>query len=781
MAANGPGGLSVSYPLGWASPRAYGAGTRSPLRTGASALRQVSPGAPFHNLQGSPRVVTVLRQQSAASRVASPVGVTVPRQTARPQPGVMVRTCSPEPAFQRMAATPQRCISAGTGAAPAALGLGVNGFRFAPVVRTTSPSPRATSPVPPLHTQALFPRAASPIPGALQALFPRAGSPIPGAALQAPVPGPGSPERGRAGRMPGQEVVIHGHRFHRVTLGLVEAGGCVQAAAPHSPRGHLPVVNLPHSLRHSIGGPSSSCWPSAVPTATRATTPQNGRPLPQQQLQQQQQELQLQHQLQPPAPLHQPPQLQSQAHPQPRLQPPLQPQPQPQLQSQSQSQPQLRSQTQPLQPQPQPQLQPQQQPQQHTQQPAPMQQLQQQQPESQQQQPQHTPPHHLQQSMQHQFLQQQAQGAPAPMSSETLHGVSRFEPLSALRAPASDVELCQVPSIDEPVKLAPGIEVQVGRYRLLVRDVLGSGSYSVVWRADIMGEDGGEVALKDVYCKTQIALQQTLFEVQLLVAIEQDSLQSGRLQAEDLRLPRCLAHSVSPSRDGWTVRTVMTVLPGEQLDQWLQRESDVATYNPGPTQSPSWASHLGRGCAVARELILQLAPTLDKLAPRAWHRDVNSHNVLVSDSGSAFWLCDLGLAADAKAWPSEGEGAQGAWRVTDIGGDCRYWPPCCWMVHCHGTEYLEARPEFCEQYQWRLDMHGLGITAIEVLCSKALAVYCPEGAPPPENPEFDGPWALLLTAWQQYRETVGAWWERIYAVFSEGGARADDCAARGAT
>lgn len=22
----------------------------------------------------------------------------------------------------------------------------------------------------------------------------------------------------------------------------------------------------------------------------------------------------------------------------------------------------------------------------------------------------------------------------------------------------------------------------------------------------------------------------------------------------------------------------------------------------------------------------------------------------------------------------------------DIGGDCRYWPPSCWMVHCHGTE-----------------------------------------------------------------------------------------------
>lgn len=334
----------------------------------------------------------------------------------------------------------------------------------------------------------------------------------------------------------------------------------------------------------------------------------------------------------------------------------------------------------------------------------------------------------------------------------------------------------------EPVKLEAHVEVEVGKYSLRCIDILGSGSYSVVWRAEVVGvrtDDGStdsigaeaEVALKDVHCSSQVALQQTLFEVQLLMAIESQIWKEHSQSGTTVRLPKCLAHSVESTQDGWCVRTVMTILPGEQLDQWLRREADVAASINPRQAGTAWASHLGRGCAVARELVLQLAPTLERLAPMAWHRDVNSHNVLVSGAGSTFWICDLGLAADARAWPSEGEGpegATGAWRVTDIGGDCRYWPPSCWMVHCHGTEYLESKPAFCKQYQWRLDLHGLGITAIEVLCSTGLAAYIPDGAQPPERPELDGPWAVLLSAWQRYRDTVGDWWERIYAVFCEG-------------
>ncbi|CAE7692888.1 unnamed protein product [Symbiodinium sp. CCMP2456] len=162
-------------------------------------------------------------------------------------------------------------------------------------------------------------------------------------------------------------------------------------------------------------------------------------------------------------------------------------------------------------------------------------------------------------------------------------------------------------------------------------------------------------------------------------------------------------------------------------------------------------------------------------APLAWHRDVNSHNVLIcnetSEDGTlslddgeetaSFWLCDLGLAVDSQSWIGE----ENLWRVTDIGGDCRYWPASCWMVHCFGADYLEERPNFCRQYKSRLDIHALGITAIEVLCTKPLALRT-AGAPAGDVPSC---WSSLLDAWKQYHDTVSDWWQAIYSVFSAGG------------
>eukprot|EP00418_Pyrodinium_bahamense_P049326 CAMPEP_0179181712 /NCGR_PEP_ID=MMETSP0796-20121207/90008_1 /TAXON_ID=73915 /ORGANISM="Pyrodinium bahamense, Strain pbaha01" /LENGTH=345 /DNA_ID=CAMNT_0020885505 /DNA_START=11 /DNA_END=1044 /DNA_ORIENTATION=+ len=190
---------------------------------------------------------------------------------------------------------------------------------------------------------------------------------------------------------------------------------------------------------------------------------------------------------------------------------------------------------------------------------------------------------------------------------------------------------------------------------------------------------------------------------------------------------------------------------------------------------------------MAETLLLQMGPTLERLAPLAWHRDVNSHNMLVSDAvdGAAlplldsgcrasFWLCDLGLAVDSSNWVSEHFGengpcgeAGGAWRVTDIGGGLPLLA--CELVdgaHCYGAEYLEGHEDFCRQYQTRLDIHGLAITGVEVLCSTALAAR-DAGAPPGEDD--CACWSELLDSWQRYREAVTHWWEAIYSVFSVGG------------
>jgi len=185
---------------------------------------------------------------------------------------------------------------------------------------------------------------------------------------------------------------------------------------------------------------------------------------------------------------------------------------------------------------------------------------------------------------------------------------------------------------------------------------------------------------------------------------------------------------------------------------------------------------------ICSQLIQQIGPTLHRLAPLAWHRDVNSHNILISDGVTgnfldpasssedalahcSFWLVDLGLAVDSRSWVAE----DGAWRRTDISGDCRYWPVSSWQMHLFGADYLTTRPEFCQQYQTRLDIHGLGITCIELLCATAHSARLSNEYDGTDAAEGTRQWGHLLDMWHRYRETVDGWWAEIYSVFSTGG------------
>jgi len=366
-------------------------------------------------------------------------------------------------------------------------------------------------------------------------------------------------------------------------------------------------------------------------------------------------------------------------------------------------------------------------------------------------------------------------------------------------------ENCAVPSqppVDsDPLQLEAGVELSLGDHQLRCLNVLGSGSYSIVWRAEVLRVAGDakentqsdcrgqgsrmllekEVALKDVLCRSNAVLRQSLFEVQLLLALERRVLLDiGPQPAYPLRLPRCFAYKVDSREEGWRVRTAMTRLPGEQLDDWLRRAAISATTDPEVT----WTSQLQRGCVMAEALVRQIGPTLQRLAPLAWHRDVNSHNVLVSEGGSGkllcatpedtgtaaeFWLIDLGLAVDSRSWVSTDNSQSGTWRVTDIGGDCRYWPASSWMVHLYGADYLAEREDFCRQYQCRLDSFGLGITAVELMCSTALAAQLSGASPVECTTVSEVCWARLLDAWQRYYDKAGNWWAEIYKVFSSGG------------
>ncbi|CAK0865241.1 unnamed protein product, partial [Prorocentrum cordatum] len=192
------------------------------------------------------------------------------------------------------------------------------------------------------------------------------------------------------------------------------------------------------------------------------------------------------------------------------------------------------------------------------------------------------------------------------------------------------------------------------------------------------------------------------------------------------------------------------VIPGEPINCFVER-------SPPPRARPE---ALRRGCALARRLICDVGPTLEALAPVAWHRDVNPHNILIASAGAEanFWLIDFGLAVDSQSWV----GSEGGWRAEYIGGDSRYWPPSSWVMHLLGPDGLDDSPDLCDQYQRRLDVHGLGITALELICSLALR------APAAGAEEVPSSWEPVLQAWASYRESVWQWWALVYHAFSTG-------------
>eukprot|EP00929_Paragymnodinium_shiwhaense_P076738 TRINITY_DN394_c1_g1_i3.p1 TRINITY_DN394_c1_g1~~TRINITY_DN394_c1_g1_i3.p1 ORF type:complete len:932 (+),score=162.72 TRINITY_DN394_c1_g1_i3:100-2895(+) len=327
-------------------------------------------------------------------------------------------------------------------------------------------------------------------------------------------------------------------------------------------------------------------------------------------------------------------------------------------------------------------------------------------------------------------------------------------------------------------RLSPGAEVTIGAFHLRCKSVLGRGSFSEVWSAEVLagpaGFVGREVALKDNNCSNDAELRHALFECSLLEL----------LKSPDLRIPMYLSHRVDPavpavssggssgsrsvggSQTGH-VRLAMTRVPGENIDNFLKRL-------PAGAQTAQEAPNaVRRGCALARQLVRQVAPALDRLSRHAWHRDVNSHNVLVSDriSGgdlhyhgdpeemgrrASFWLIDFGLAVDSTTWPS-------VWPTSDVAGDCRYWGASSFLMSFCGPDETAARKDFCQQYLSRLDIVGLALTALEVLCATALVT-----APTWGKEGLRGSWRRLFMRWEKYRDEVTRWHHKIYEIFASG-------------
>eukprot|EP00434_Breviolum_minutum_P020916 symbB.v1.2.018454.t1/scaffold1471.1/size116838/2 len=170
------------------------------------------------------------------------------------------------------------------------------------------------------------------------------------------------------------------------------------------------------------------------------------------------------------------------------------------------------------------------------------------------------------------------------------------------------------PLAQGPSTLVPGTELQVGYMRLRCEELLGSGSYSTVWLANVVSQRQEQQSQppvrSDVFCRGEAALQQSLFEVQLLMAVERRMTRTKEPGVSPPRLPRCLTYQVDPSDEGWSVRMALTRLKGEQLDGWLQRSCEIS--DDSMLQRP-WKEQLQGGCILARHLLQQLGPTLQNL------------------------------------------------------------------------------------------------------------------------------------------------------------------------
>eukprot|EP00913_Durusdinium_trenchii_P023145 g21726.t1 len=181
----------------------------------------------------------------------------------------------------------------------------------------------------------------------------------------------------------------------------------------------------------------------------------------------------------------------------------------------------------------------------------------------------------------------------------------------------------------------------------------------------------------------------------------------------------------------------MSRVPGECLDSWLRRrakEEDAAGRRDGP-------SAVRRGCGLAIALLRQLGPTLSR---------ISAHEIA---NRVSFWLIDFGLAVEAQSWPEK-------WPQADVAGDCRYWAPASFVMSFCGPEDGGSG----NLHIVHLDIVGLGLTALELLCSTALAsrkTWGPDG--------LRGSWERLLETWERYREDVTRWHSMIFQVFTKGG------------
>ena len=235
--------------------------------------------------------------------------------------------------------------------------------------------------------------------------------------------------------------------------------------------------------------------------------------------------------------------------------------------------------------------------------------------------------------------------------------------------------------------------------RVEICSELHSGSNSQVFTCKSLSK---KFALKKIPFTSAAKLQQIESEVNLLYAVK----------PLNVRLPKIEDLRVDPD----SASILMSIEPGSQLNNWLALNAD----------SLAWTDRV----ELAFALLLQLAPTFKSIDPILVHRNIGSHNILISIAASrelVFTLLDLGLGVDRDSW------SLFRWRDTPPCGDARYWPCSAWRLLINGWSTLN------DQYRDKIDMHCFALTLVETICA-----FTPQ---PALSPIY---W--LVNAWNAYWE-----------------------------
>eukprot|EP00928_Gymnodinium_smaydae_P026625 TRINITY_DN20846_c1_g1_i1.p1 TRINITY_DN20846_c1_g1~~TRINITY_DN20846_c1_g1_i1.p1 ORF type:complete len:959 (+),score=187.39 TRINITY_DN20846_c1_g1_i1:70-2946(+) len=394
----------------------------------------------------------------------------------------------------------------------------------------------------------------------------------------------------------------------------------------------------------------------------------------------------------------------------------------------------------------------------------------------------------------------------APLVPPATHDVGSHSPYSPGDA------VCKTPSAEPPMvssddagELRQGQVVRIDTVDLVIKEVLGMGSFGVVWRGEELVDPRRRraVAIKEILCITHADLQNARFERELLKMNEKRSRDveddSSSRSSDDAdfsgfpadcsdRIPVLVASDTVVVAEGqWRVRLAMTMLKGRALDHWLdqidgdrgQRDHERCRKRPGDFVARAGLSYLAKDIAQAssytRELLRQLAPVMECISRVAVHRDVDPHNILIDceDDVPSFGLVDFGLAVDKICWRKEpgwndrlsrvGADGSSTWHMLDVGGDCRYWPVSAWVQFLHGFTVLEEQAPLNYEYLVGLDLHSLGLAALQLFVSLL-----------PRLRDFDRleldwqatPHSLLL-ALENLQRSWSAYWEFITPLHSD--------------